>query len=61
MESSFNELETAPKSILEIGGTIDEFVNLEEISPDLDWLEAIADSWGILYNAISTAPTVQEP
>lgn len=46
---------------IEIGGLFDGFVNLEEISPDLDWLEVVADSWGVFYTAISAAPTVLEP
>ncbi|GAP95372.1 hypothetical protein [Leptolyngbya sp. NIES-2104] len=61
--SSFHDLEAAPKAqtVLDIGGMFDAFENLEEISPDLDWLEAIADTWGIFHPAISAMPTVQEP
>lgn len=61
--SSFHDLEAAPTSqtILDIGGMFDAFENLEEISPDLDWLEAISDTWGISHPATSAAPTIQEP
>jgi hypothetical protein len=61
--SSFYDMEAAPKAptILDIGGMFDAFENLEEISPDLDWMEAIADSWGVVHAPISTASTVQEP
>ncbi|MGG6266916.1 hypothetical protein ACQ4M3_21740 [Leptolyngbya sp. AN03gr2] len=46
---------------IEIGGLFDGFVDLEEIAPDLDWLEVVADSWGIFYTAISVVPTAPEP
>lgn len=32
---------------LEISGSIDPFVNLEEIAPELEWSEAIAAAWGL--------------
>lgn len=60
--SSFPDSEANPKAQAadEVGGMFDAFVSLEEISPELDWMEAIADSWGIPYTATSEAPKVQE-
>ncbi|MBD1844180.1 hypothetical protein H6F89_12375 [Cyanobacteria bacterium FACHB-63] len=61
--SSFRDSEATPKAPAadEVGGMFDAFVSLEEISPELDWMETIADSWGIPYNATSAAPKAQEP
>lgn len=55
--NSFQDKEITPKAQadnqvgeLEAGGMLDAFVSLEEISPELDWTEAIADAWGIPHN-----------
>lgn len=63
MQSSpFHDAEANPKAQAgdEVGGMFDAFVSLEEISPELDWMEAIADSWGIPYDATLEAPKVLE-
>lgn len=59
---SFRDSEASPKAQAadEVGGMFDAFVSLEEISPELDWMEAIADSWGISYTANSEVPRVQD-
>ncbi len=63
--SSFQDSENSPKvqAIDEVGGMFDAFVSLEEIAPDLDWMEVIADSWGIPHSSETTAraPKVLEP
>ncbi len=61
--SSFHGSEATPKAQAgdEVGGMFDAFVSLEEISPELDWMEAIADSWGIPYEATVEAPKALEP
>jgi hypothetical protein len=32
---------------LEVAGAFDAFVSLEDIAPNLDWMEVIAASWGV--------------
>lgn len=58
--SQFQESENSPKAQAgdEVGGMLDAFVSLEAIAPELDWMEAIADSWGIPHNATLEAPKV---
>ncbi len=51
--------EEAP--IREVAGMFDAFVSLEEIAPDLEWMDAIADSWGIPIESSPKAPKVLEP
>ena len=61
--SQFQDSENSPKvqAIDEVGGVFDAFISLEEISPELDWMEAIADSWGIPHESTSKPPKVLEP
>jgi hypothetical protein len=40
-------LETESPTVTEVAGAIDAFVSLEEIAPDLDWMEALAATWGM--------------
>lgn len=36
-----------PKLGLEVAGAFDAFVSLEEIAPDADWVDVLAESWGL--------------
>ena len=55
--SQSQDSKRAPKAQVgdEVGGMLDAFVSLEDIAPSLDWMETIADSWGIPHNATSKA------
>ncbi|MCU0551065.1 MAG: hypothetical protein MUC48_17090 [Leptolyngbya sp. Prado105] len=54
-----SESEETP--IREVAGMFDAFLSLEEIAPGLEWIDAIADSWGIPIEANREVPKVQEP
>jgi hypothetical protein len=45
----------------EVAGMFDAFLNLEEIAPDLNWTDVIADSWGVPVEVNSETPKVLEP
>jgi hypothetical protein len=36
-----------PKLEVEIAGAFDAFTSLEEIAPGADWVEVLADAWGL--------------
>jgi hypothetical protein len=36
-----------PQVEFEVAGAFDAFVSLEEIAPNLDWMEVLAESWGL--------------
>lgn len=61
MQSSNSEATPKAQAADEVGGMFDAFVSLEEISPELDWMETIADSWGIPHDATVKAPKALEP
>lgn len=41
------ELPCESQSEIEVAGAIDAFVSLEEIFPDAEWADVLADSWGV--------------
>lgn len=40
---------TESPTVTEVAGAIDAFVSLEEIAPNLDWMEVLAATWGVPY------------
>lgn len=46
-----------PVCEIEVAGAFDAFVSLEEISPNLEWMEVLAASWGVPYCAANDRAT----
>lgn len=42
-----NYPETKSPTVTEVAGAINAFVSLEEIAPNLDWMEVLAATWGV--------------